>query len=43
MREVLTPVRRQLLGEGPEAIHFWMPDHVDLPVRERVRRDARHP
>jgi len=43
MREVLTPVRRQLLGEGPEAIHFWMPDHVDLPVRERVRRHAQHP
>lgn len=40
MRGVLTPARRQLLGEGPEAIHFWMPDHVDLPVRDRVRPGA---
>lgn len=37
----LTPVRRQLLGEGPAPIHFWMPDHIDLPVRDRVRPDDR--
>jgi ectoine hydroxylase-related dioxygenase (phytanoyl-CoA dioxygenase family) len=33
----LTPVRRQLLGEGDDAMHFWMPDQVVLPVRDRER------
>ncbi len=36
----LTPVRRQLLGEGADATHFWMPDHVELPVRDRMGRDV---
>jgi ectoine hydroxylase len=30
----LSPVQRQLLGEGTAAIDFWMPDHVDLPLEE---------
>jgi ectoine hydroxylase-related dioxygenase (phytanoyl-CoA dioxygenase family) len=29
----VTPARAQLLGAGADAAHFWMPDHVDLPLR----------
>jgi ectoine hydroxylase len=35
MLEKLNPVQRQLLDRGNErAIDYWMPDGVDLPVRE---------
>ncbi len=34
---LVTPVRAQLLGEGARAIDFWMPDGLDLPVRDAVR------
>jgi ectoine hydroxylase-related dioxygenase (phytanoyl-CoA dioxygenase family) len=42
LAHLITPVRAQLLGAGTEAIDFWMPDHVDLPVRGAVagRTDA---
>jgi ectoine hydroxylase-related dioxygenase (phytanoyl-CoA dioxygenase family) len=29
----LSPVQRQLLGEGTSAIDFWMPDQVELPLK----------
>ena len=35
---LITPVRAQLLGAGDRAIDFWMPDELDLPVRDAVRR-----
>ncbi len=31
----LTPVRRQLLGGSEDAMRLWMPDLVELPVRDR--------
>lgn len=31
---LVTPVRAQLLGGGARSIDFWMPDQVDLPLRE---------
>jgi ectoine hydroxylase-related dioxygenase (phytanoyl-CoA dioxygenase family) len=31
--DLVTPARAQLLGSGSSADHFWMPDHVDLPLR----------
>lgn len=34
--ELVTPIRAQLLGAGPRAIDFWMPDQVDLPVRDAL-------
>ena len=30
----ITPVRAQLLGAGANADHYWMPDHVDLPLKD---------
>lgn len=39
--ELVTPIRAQLLGAGPRAIDFWMPDQVELPVREAVLRSGR--
>jgi ectoine hydroxylase-related dioxygenase (phytanoyl-CoA dioxygenase family) len=30
---LVTPARAQLLGSGATADHFWMPDHVELPLR----------
>jgi ectoine hydroxylase len=41
--ELVTPVRAQLLGAGARALDFWMPDEIELPVRDailRPRRDA---
>jgi ectoine hydroxylase-related dioxygenase (phytanoyl-CoA dioxygenase family) len=35
---LVTPVRAQLLGAGASAIDFWMPDEVELPVRDAARR-----
>jgi ectoine hydroxylase-related dioxygenase (phytanoyl-CoA dioxygenase family) len=32
---LVTPVRAQLLGAGERATDFWMPDEVELPVRDR--------
>jgi ectoine hydroxylase len=31
--DLITPARAQLLGAGADAAHFWMPDHVDLPLK----------
>lgn len=31
---LVTPVRGQLLGAGDRAVEFWMPDQIDLPVRD---------
>ena len=39
----LTPTRRQLLGEGTSTIDFWMPDHVDLPLKGLVREASGRP
>ena len=33
---LVTPVRAQLLGASDRAIDFWMPDRLDLPVRDVV-------
>ena len=33
---LVTPVRGQLLGVGGSPIDFWMPDRVDLPVRDAM-------
>ena len=35
LRDSLTPVRRQLLGEAEHAIDFWMPDLVEPPLAAR--------
>jgi ectoine hydroxylase len=34
--ETITPVRGQLLGAGARAIDFWMPDQVELPLRDAM-------
>lgn len=31
--DLVTPARAQLLGAGTDMAHFWMPDHVDLPLK----------
>ncbi|MCI0636154.1 MAG: phytanoyl-CoA dioxygenase family protein [Actinobacteria bacterium] len=36
LAHLLTPVRAQLLGAGDRAIEFWMPDEIDLPVRDAL-------
>ncbi len=33
--DAVTPVRAQLLGAGASAFDFWMPDQVELPLRDR--------
>ncbi len=33
---LITPVRAQLLGAAVHASDYWMPDHVDVPVRQAV-------
>jgi ectoine hydroxylase-related dioxygenase (phytanoyl-CoA dioxygenase family) len=33
---LVTPVRAQLLGAGGRPIDFWMPDRVDLPLRDAM-------
>jgi ectoine hydroxylase len=33
LQDLITPVRAQLLGAGDNADHYWMPDHVDLPLK----------
>jgi ectoine hydroxylase len=34
--EHVTPVRAQMLGAGASAIEFWMPDHMNLQVRDAM-------
>lgn len=38
LAHLVTPVRAQLLGAGATAIERWMPDDVDLPVRDAAAR-----
>ena len=38
LRDALTPVRRQLLGEGEHAIDYWMPDLVETPLAAQFKR-----
>jgi ectoine hydroxylase len=37
LQRLITPVRAQLLGASDGLDHYWMPDHVDLPLREAIR------
>jgi len=38
LRDSLTPVRRQLLGEAEHTIDYWMPDLVEPPLTARFRQ-----
>lgn len=38
LAHLMTPVRAQLLGAGNRAIEYWMPDQIDLPVRDAFGR-----
>lgn len=38
LRDSLTPVRRQLLGEAEHAIDYWMPDLVEPPLTARFKQ-----
>jgi ectoine hydroxylase-related dioxygenase (phytanoyl-CoA dioxygenase family) len=33
LRDLITPIRAQLLGQEGDPIDFWMPDMIDLPLR----------
>ncbi|MEP7060077.1 MAG: hypothetical protein ABI828_05040, partial [Actinomycetota bacterium] len=37
LRDGLTPVRRQLLGEADKAIDYWMPDLVEPPLTAQFK------
>jgi ectoine hydroxylase len=41
LRHLVTPVRAQLLGAADNAIDYWMPDQVELPVREGIASATR--
>ena len=34
LADLVTPVRAQLLGAGANALDFWMPDQVELPLKD---------
>jgi ectoine hydroxylase-related dioxygenase (phytanoyl-CoA dioxygenase family) len=38
LRDGLTPVRHQLLGEAEHAIDYWMPDLVEPPLTAQFKR-----
>jgi Phytanoyl-CoA dioxygenase (PhyH) len=43
LSHLMTPVRQQLLGAGSAASDYWMPDHVEIPVRDAIEMVHRSP